>query len=93
MKSLKRRDFLKSVVAVSAVGVVPFNILKAGPSPNSKLNIAGIGIGAQGSGNLSYLTRSNNVIALCDVDEERFGKCIAGKKELSLNITLPNMMQ
>jgi len=82
MKSLKRRDFLKSVVAASAVGVVHFNILKAGPSPNSKLNIAGIGIGSQGSGNLSYLTRSNNVIALCDVDQERFGKCIADKKEL-----------
>ncbi|MHC4913060.1 MAG: Gfo/Idh/MocA family protein, partial [Planctomycetota bacterium] len=82
MKSLKRRDFLKGVVAASAVGVAPFNILKAGPSPNSKLNIAGIGIGAQGSGNLSYLTRSNNVIALCDVDQERFGKCITNKKEL-----------
>lgn len=82
MKSLKRRDFLKSVVTASVVGVAPFNILKAGPSPNSKLNIAGIGIGSQGSGNLSYLTRSNNVIALCDVDQERFGKCIANKKEL-----------
>ena len=82
MKSMKRRDFLKGVLAASAVGVAPFNILKAGPSPNGKLNIAGIGIGGQGSGNLSYLTRSNNVIALCDVDEERFGKCIAGKKEL-----------
>jgi len=73
MKSLKRRDFLKGVVAGSAVGVAPFNILKAGPSPNGKLNIAGIGIGSQGSGNLNYLTRSNNVIALCDVDQERFG--------------------
>ncbi len=82
MQSTSRRDFLKSTLAASAVGVAPFNILKAGPSPNSKLNIAGIGIGGQGSSNLSYLTRSNNVIALCDVDEERFGKCIAGKKQL-----------
>lgn len=82
MKSLKRRDFLKGAVAASAVGVAHFNILKAGTSPNEKLNIAGIGIGAQGSGNLSYLTRSNNVIALCDVDEQRFGQCIANKKEL-----------
>ncbi len=82
MKSIKRRDFLKGALAASAVGVAPFNILKAGPSPNGKLNIAGIGIGSQGSGNASYLTRSNNVIALCDVDEERFGKCIANKPAL-----------
>ena len=82
MKSIKRRDFLKGVLAASAVGVAPFNILKAGPSPNGKLNIAGIGIGGQGSSNASYLTRSNNVIALCDADEERFGKCIANKPEL-----------
>ena len=68
MKSLKRRDFLKGTLAASAIGVAPFNILKAGPSPNSKLNIACIGVGGQGSGNASYLTRSNNVIALCDVD-------------------------
>jgi len=41
MKSIKRRDFLKGTLAASAIGAAPFNILKAGPSPNSKLNIAG----------------------------------------------------
>lgn len=40
MKPIKRRVFLKNAVAASAVGITPFNILKAGPSPNSKLNIA-----------------------------------------------------
>ncbi|MHC4683925.1 MAG: twin-arginine translocation signal domain-containing protein, partial [Planctomycetota bacterium] len=82
MKSMRRRDFLKGAVAASAVGVAPFNILKAGPSPNSKLNIAAIGVGQQGSGNADYLTRSNNVIALCDVDQAWHGKAIAGKKSL-----------
>ena len=74
MKSMRRRDFLKSTLAASAVGTAPFNILKAGPSPNSKLNIACIGVGMQGSGNAEYLAGTDNVIALCDVDEDWCGK-------------------
>jgi len=69
MKPIKRRDFLKSTLAATAIGITPFNILKAGASPNSKLNIACIGVGSQGSGNSEYLARKDNVIALCDVDE------------------------
>jgi predicted dehydrogenase len=82
MKSIKRRDFLKGALAGSTMLAAPFNILKAGPSPNSKLNIACIGVGMQGSGNAEYLTRSNNVIALCDVDKAWHRKAIAGKKSL-----------
>lgn len=82
MKSIKRRDFLKGALAGSAIVAAPFNILKAGVSPNSKLNIACIGVGLQGSGNSEYLTRSNNVIALCDVDKVWHRKAIAGKKSL-----------
>ena len=69
MKSMNRRNFLKGTLAASAIGVAPFNILKAGPSPNSKLNIACVGVGGQGASNASYLARTDNVIALCDVDE------------------------
>jgi predicted dehydrogenase len=82
MKSIKRRDFLKGALAASAVGVAPFNILKAGPSPNSKLNIAAIGVGLQGSGNAEYLARRDNVIALCDVDKAWHKDAIAKKKNL-----------
>ena len=68
MKSVKRRDVLKGALAGAAVGVAPFNILKAGASPNSKLNIACIGVGGMGSADAHTLTRTDNVIALCDVD-------------------------
>jgi predicted dehydrogenase len=37
-------------------------------SPNEKLNIAGIGIGGQGGGDIAACGKSDNVIALCDVD-------------------------
>src|SRR5210317_1901927 len=82
MKSIRRRDFLKGALAGSTMVAAPFNILKAGPSPNSKLNIACIGVGMQGSGNAEYLARKNNVIALCDVDKAWHRKAIAGKKNL-----------
>ena len=82
MKSIKRRDFLKGALAGSAMVAAPFNILKAGASPNSKLNIACIGVGLQGSSNAEYLARKNNVIALCDVDKAWHRKAIASRKNL-----------
>lgn len=76
MRSIKRREILKRSMAASAVWVTPFNILKAGPSPNSKLNIACIGVGNQGSENAQTLSRTDNIVALCDVDEAWAGKGI-----------------
>ena len=37
-------------------------------SPNRKLNIAGIGIGGQGSWDLEQVSATENIVALCDVD-------------------------
>jgi len=82
MKSMRRRDFLKSTLAASAVGVAPFNILKAGASPNSKLNIACIGVGMQGSSNAEYLAGTDNVMALCDVDSAWHQRQIRNRKSL-----------
>lgn len=80
--SMNRRNFFKGALAGSAMAVAPFNILKAGPSPNSKLNIACIGVGLQGSNNAEYLTGTDNVIALCDVDEAWHSQAIADKPSL-----------
>lgn len=82
MISLKRRDFIKRALATSTIGAASFNILRAGPAPSSTLNIACIGVGLQGSGNADYLTRSNNVIALCDVDKAWHGQAIKNKQSL-----------
>ena len=82
MNTLKRRDLIKGILAASAVGAAPFNILKAGPSANGKLNIACVGVGRQGTGNAAALARLGNIVALCDVDAELAGKQIARRKEL-----------
>ncbi|MCF7731066.1 MAG: hypothetical protein K9N23_05235 [Akkermansiaceae bacterium] len=47
---IKRRSFLRGALAASAAGIAPFNIPRAGPSPNRKLNIACIGVGGRGAG-------------------------------------------
>jgi predicted dehydrogenase len=38
-------------------------------SPNQKLNIAGVGVGGKGAGDIAETSVGNNVVALCDVDD------------------------
>src|SRR4051812_22402329 len=64
---MSRRAFLGST-AVAAFTFVPSRVLGRGAvSPNSKLNIAGVGIGGQGSVDLEQVA-TENIVALCDVD-------------------------
>lgn len=68
---LTRRQFLRSSAAtVAAFTVVPGAVLglRGATSPNSKLNLAGIGIGGQGGHDLQQM-ESENIVALCDVDK------------------------
>lgn len=80
--SLTRRQFLKnSAKAASAAAATGFlastSRLSAAPrklSPNEKLNLAFIGVAGRGGDNLGEITSVEdvNVVALCDVDENRF---------------------
>lgn len=67
---LSRRGFMGQAAAVTAFTVVPRHVLGGARHvpPSEKLNIAGIGIGGRGEGNLDEC-RTENVVALCDVDE------------------------
>lgn len=76
-----RRDFLKAgVVAgtgmlVSGSGFWPSTAEAAQdkpPSANERLNVAVIGAGGQGGGNLANIANlKENIVALCDVDAQR----------------------
>lgn len=79
--SLSRRTFVRqSAVAAGAVAaatVVPRHVL-GGPrqiAPSEKMNIAGIGIGGMGAGNLRNM-ETDNIVALCDVDKNYAGGTI-----------------
>ncbi len=67
---MKRRTFLKQSAAAGAgLVVLKSGILRAGNSPNEKLNIAVIGVGGRGGANLNNV-KSENIVALCDVNEK-----------------------
>ena len=68
--TMSRRRVLGSAAAVAAVTLVPRHVLGGARhvAPSEKLNIAGIGIGGRGQGDLDEC-RSENVVALCDVDD------------------------
>src|SRR5438128_2807851 len=69
-EALSRLAFLGNAAAITTFMVLEPRVLgRAGEaSPNKKLNIAGIGIGGQGGSDLEEVS-SENIVALCDVDE------------------------
>ncbi|WOO40912.1 Gfo/Idh/MocA family oxidoreductase [Rubellicoccus peritrichatus] len=67
MKKLTRRDF---IIASSAAAISPFAIGKSGPSANSQLNLALVGVGGVAKWTNPWAWK-HNVIAMCDVDQER----------------------
>ncbi|MEA1875913.1 MAG: Gfo/Idh/MocA family oxidoreductase [Bacteroidota bacterium] len=72
-KSVSRRDFLtRTGIATAGVMVVPRHVIggKGYIAPSDKLNIAAIGSGGMGAGNIGRVT-SENIVALCDVDFNR----------------------
>ncbi len=84
-KTISRRSFLKtSTASIGLFSIVPGYVLGKGghTAPNSKLNIACVGIGGMGKGNMGAVCtplskrneenwpdkNSQNITALCDVD-------------------------
>src|SRR5262245_21245945 len=47
-------------------------------SPNAKLNVASIGTGGQGGSDMNSVGKTENIVALCDIDSKRNEE--AGKK-------------
>ncbi len=72
-----RREFLKKTTLAAGLvalgGVWTEGALAQTKSANGKLNLAGIGVGGEGGADLNELVKSPlvNIVALCDVDENR----------------------
>jgi predicted dehydrogenase len=74
-----RRNFLRATATVGAgFAVVPrYVIARTGATPPSeRINIAGIGVGGMGAGDIDAVAPNNNIVALCDVDSERAGRTL-----------------
>jgi predicted dehydrogenase len=75
MPRLSRRRFLQQTAAglsaAALAGTFPASATKA--SPNERLRLAVIGVAGRGADNLAGVGHEE-IVALCDVDEERAGK-------------------
>ena len=70
MKSLNRRQVLKAATWCGAFTIIPSRAWGA----NERINLAGIGVGGKGAGEVSDLTKAGaNFVALCDVDSAKAG--------------------
>jgi Oxidoreductase family, NAD-binding Rossmann fold len=63
-----RRGFLK-VCAAAAASVATPRVLRAGASPNEKLNLVFVGAGGRGASLIPSFGQEANLLAFCDVDE------------------------
>jgi len=75
MNQKNRRDFLKTT-ALAGTG---FWIAGAAPaddskSPNERINFACIGVGGKGTSDSADAARHGNIVAICDVDDQRLDK-------------------
>src|SRR5947209_18169591 len=80
---MNRRRFMKASAAAAA-GVGYFAVHDVTESraarqddPMRRLNCALIGVGGQGGSSLNAMSKTENIVALCDVDEENAGKNFA----------------
>ncbi len=71
--SLNRRQVLKASAVAGAGFWLGTSAAAKAEGPNEKLNIACIGVGGRGGANVGGV-KSQNIVAVCDVDEERAGK-------------------
>jgi predicted dehydrogenase len=73
-KRMSRRGLLGTAAGAAAFTIVPRQVLGGAGNvpPSEKLSIAAIGIGGRGAGDLDEC-RSENIVALCDVDEQHAG--------------------
>ncbi len=69
-----RRTFLGAAAGGALVTILPRHVLGGAGfvPPGERVNLAGIGAGGMGGGDIATLARLGaNVVALCDVDDER----------------------
>jgi predicted dehydrogenase len=71
-KRISRRKFVGDVAAGVSFTIVPRHVLGRGfTAPSDKLNIACIGVGGMGANDVRGVGKTENIYALCDVDDRQ----------------------
>lgn len=70
-----RRRFLAEAAAIGVgAWITPPDLWAGSQSPNERLNIACIGVGGKGSSDTDHAGQYGNIVALCDIDDQRLQK-------------------
>ncbi|MDR2982278.1 MAG: Gfo/Idh/MocA family oxidoreductase [Puniceicoccales bacterium] len=75
--NLSRRDFLKNASLASGLLILPGSAFaqEKKPSANDKVNVACVGVGGMGEGDMNGVAATGaNIVAVCDVDSRRLAK-------------------
>ena len=81
---ISRRKFINSVALTGAAfSIVPRNVLggKGFTAPSDKLNIAVVGVGGKGRSDMTTISQTENIVALCDVDDRKMEETLRNTKE------------
>jgi len=75
--TVSRRSFLQSSAVAAGAAVLGAPAILHGASPNEKLNVAVIGAGGRGGSNMGAVAATENIVALCDVNETNLNAAAA----------------
>jgi hypothetical protein len=97
-KTISRRGFLgTSAAALAGLTIIPRNAVSGlgHTAPSDKLNVAGIGFGGRGKSVLANVAKTENIVALCDVDwnasvERVFNTYPGAKRHKDFRLMLDN---
>ena len=70
MQNTSRRQFVKSTAFFAGAAFAP-NLLLGQKEPSKQLNVASIGCGGKGAGDVSEISAGNRIAFLCDIDKSR----------------------
>ena len=72
---MKRRAFLSQSFAAAGLTILPSGMLRAAAGPNSKLDIALVGVWGRALAHYGWL-KQQNVVAICDINEVFFNDAL-----------------
>ena len=97
MPHLSRRRFLQTSTAATAAGFLSASPLLAEskkPSANERVALGIIGVAGKGEDNLNHVVAAGaEIVALCDVDENRAGKARTQFPRASFHVDFRNMLE
>jgi len=74
---ITRRRFLDRSAAALAATPLAAPAFLSGASPNAKVSIACVGVGGMGWNDLRQVAEGHEIVAVCDIDEERLARAKA----------------